>query len=50
MTNSKLRNKAIEEDRARYFREIEDSRRIQYTEAERVRHLRSDERSTQKVE
>ena len=51
MTNLRRKNRApLEEDRARNCQDIVELRRTCCTEAERAPQLRSDERSTQKVE
>ena len=45
-----IRNKAIEEDRARDYQDIEELRRICCAEADRARRLKYDELSTQQKE
>ena len=49
-TDLEMRKRALQEDRVKSYQEIEDLRRICCTEAERARHLRIDELSTQEEE
>ena len=49
-TDLEMRERALQEDRVKSYQEIEDLKRICCTEAERARHLRIDELSTQEEE